>query len=272
MVVSADNNAAPVDEKPQPQQDTLSTLEFWSEPHPGVSVSTEAHLGLQATGGTSCDGVRGDMAAKGCGHWRLKCGANRRCLRPIRMRTTRPSRGLVAQRSRDEEESIVTVSLTEEKTTFTEPCCIERMVSNCSSNYPIVAIEVTDDETSELSSVSTIRPARQSRAPSPCRPMSLDWSAFSSHVDDALSSRQSNASSLTVYDQQAHCRAAPEQDVYGWDAELDRKMLTSRALRRPKRNLWQRVFGLGDGGDGRDGEGRGVEDLLQGSTSSETGF
>lgn len=96
------------------------------------------------------------------------------------------------------------------------------------------------------------------------RSVSLDLVDFSAHANQALDGRRSNASSLTVFDVGSHARAAPEADLYGWEAELRRKAESgclsprdSSAVRSYfaldpsrqtplKRNLLQRVFSLGD--------------------------
>lgn len=178
------------------------------------------------------------MAAKGYGHFRTRAGVNRRYSRP-RMRAntvSRSSKGRLLQTGQ-EEAGVQPVACTTRKVTFSQPRCVEGTSSYCSSDYPMR---------------------------SDVRPLSLDLSVFSDHVDMSLGVAHSNASSLTVYDPEAYCRAAPEEDLYGWEVELNRKLSASSTPRRPtplKRNLLQRVFSLGE---------RSVGSLSRSSTLSDS--
>lgn len=93
------------------------------------------------------------------------------------------------------------------------------------------------------------------------RSLSLDMTDFSDHINKALDGMDSNASSLTICEMGSYTHAAPEDDLYGWEAELKQKLESGcnssvvckclGAERRPhsghKRNLLQRVFSLGEG-------------------------
>jgi hypothetical protein len=174
------------------------------------------------------------MAAKGYGHFRARAGVNRRYSRP-RMRAN--------------------TVLRSSKATFSQPRCVD----------PMPTMVMGDDRDSvEASSVSTLKPLMRSDV----RPLSLDLSDVSDCVDMSLGVTHSNASSLTVCVAEACCRAASEEDLYGWEAELDRKVSSSTIPRRStplKRNLLQRVFSLGERSMGSLSRSSTLSDSLDGS-------
>lgn len=96
-------------------------------------------------------------------------------------------------------------------------------------------------------------------------PYSFDLTDFSHYIALPLDGMRSNASSLTVCDLESYTRVAARGDLYGWEAELKRKVESElesgctspadtivctsclgqqqrRHTRQHKRNLLQRVF------------------------------
>jgi hypothetical protein len=203
------------------------------------------------------------MAAKGYGYFRSRSGVARRYSRPsIRSRMTSRSPRIVQHKESQETDSRSTGSTTR-KVTFSEPSYLE-LPSDLgeSTDCPTPAMTTADSDVNEEVDMSDVE------TPPSCgyRSLSLDLTDFSDHINMALDGVHSNASSLTVCDLESYTRAAPEEDLYGWEAELKRKLkscchspcdgsvVCTSCLRgdtcRPaehKRNLLQRVFSFGEG-------------------------
>jgi hypothetical protein len=117
---------------------------------------------------------------------------------------------------------------------------------------PTPAITIRDgDATEELDMVGVV----QTPSSRDYRSLSLDLTNFSDHIKMALDGVHSNASSETVCDPESYTRAAPQCDIYGWEAELKRKLEAgccspcdgAGVPAGQKRNLLQRVFSFGEG-------------------------
>ncbi|KAJ9133657.1 hypothetical protein NKR19_g8958 [Coniochaeta hoffmannii] len=198
---------------------SLEGTRSWEEPHPGVPIPLQERTGTQGLSRLPSEAWSGDMAAKGYGYVRNKPGVARRYARPaMRPRLVR-----------------------------SETACITRKVRFGMTPSPG---ESTLCPTPALSSVNVDAnedtDMTGSEGPSPLydyRPLSLDLSQFSEHMNKAFDGVRFNSSSLTVCEIGPYTQAAPEADLYGWEAELNRKLLQTECL---KRNLLQRVFSLGD--------------------------
>jgi hypothetical protein len=233
-------------------QKVLERTHSWEEPHPGVPIPLQEGTGMQASSRFPSEAWRGDMAAKGYGYFRNKSGVARRYSRPgIRPRLVRSPRTL--QQNSPQEET----SYTRRRVHF-EPIPSPDESTLC----PTPATSTTYGNTMEDADMSGWE------TPSPplsdYRSLSLDLPGFSANVDKALDGVYPNASSLTVCEVGSDTRAAPGSDMYGWEAELTRKLesgchspcdtslvCSCLAHVRPrhtglKRNILQRVFSLGD--------------------------
>lgn len=239
------------------QQQTVGRTQAWEEPHPGVPIPLEEPNGIQASTRSPSEAWRGDMAAKGYGYFRARSGVARRYSRPgMRPRLTKSSR-TIQHISPDETVmktgNIMTTIIPVEPTQF-ELTPTPDGSTNCPTPITI-AVDGNNNEVVDLGGPETPSPSCGYRS------LSLDLTDFSDHINKALEGGDSNASSLTVCDLGLYTQAAPELDLYGWEAELKRKLERGcdssvvcaclgedrRQHPRHKRNLLQRVFSLGEG-------------------------
>ena len=77
----------------------------------------------------------------------------------------------------------------------------------------------------------------------------LSMTDFSNHLNVAFDAGDSDSSELKCFQAQEYHQAAPGEDPYGWEAELDRKLQCSvleyRRAGGAKRSLLHRVFSFG---------------------------
>ncbi|KAB5585784.1 hypothetical protein GE09DRAFT_1210372 [Coniochaeta sp. 2T2.1] len=238
------------------QQQTGARTQSWEEPHPGVPFPLQDESDMQALVRTPSGGWRGDMAAKGYGYFRTRSGVARRSVRPgLRPRMTRSTR--IIQQTGLEDTDSETDYTTRGNETAQEPQTPSPAESTACPTPVIITADGEVNGDADMSGPET-PPACD------CRPLSLDISDFSHHITKTLDGVHSNASSLTVCDVESFTRAAPEEDLYGWDAGLKRKLekgcgstvvctclvrahIPRRRHPSQKRNLLQRVFsGLGE--------------------------
>jgi len=154
------------------------------------------------------------MAAKGYGYFRTRSGVARRYARPtMRPRVSRSPRYTKQNCLEEAETNYTTQQQDDSGVDELTPSPDESL--GCPT--PATTIEANQD--GDLSGPIT-PPACE------CRPLTLDLSDFSRHMDKALERGvHSNTSSLTVCDVDSFTRVAPEgSDLYGWDAELNRKL------------------------------------------------
>lgn len=210
---------------------------------------------MPASAGLTSEAARGDMAAKGYGYFRSKSGVSRRYQRP----TMRPRLARLPPAGQNEG----TEGPDSDAGYSTRKVRFQLTPSPAESTFcPTPALSTTYGDTIEDTDTSG------PETPSPLsnnRSVSFDSTDFSAHVNKALDRSRSNASSLAVFEVGSDTRAAPEADLYGWEAELKRKsesgylpLCGSSAVRSylahdqshetgVKRNLLQRVFSLADG-------------------------
>ncbi|OIW27766.1 hypothetical protein CONLIGDRAFT_450055 [Coniochaeta ligniaria NRRL 30616] len=244
------------------QQQPVGRPQGWEEPHPGVPIPLEEPTGMQALSKLPSEAWRGDMAAKGYGYFRTRSGVARRYSRPgMRPRTTKSPR--IVQHNSSEGTVTKTDNITRD-VLHSEPTQLELTPdSDELTTCPTPAISTADASTIEdVPHASTIEDVEMSGPETPppsCdyRSLSLDLTDFSNFTNKALDGVHSNASSMTVCELRSYTQAAPEDDLYGWDAVLKQKLeggCNSSVLckclgpgRRDaglKRNLLQRVFNL----------------------------
>lgn len=246
---------------------TLQTPRDWEEPHPGIPIPVD---GCQAAGGNHHGGgCRGDMAAKSYGpyHRGGRPGVpSRRYSRP-RMRTT-ALRPLTIPANVPEEPESRSTTLALEGAIISDapvlgPLSFEAPATS-RTEVELDASNNSDGETVPRTScddmlMTDLEGTTSSGLPSPA----FYLSDFSNHIGNALEVDQSDMSSLTVYDPEFYCQGAREEDPYGWDAELERKLQHGYHLKAngpvctcerheipvrrgsgSKKTLFQRVFSL----------------------------
>jgi hypothetical protein len=209
----------------------------WDEPHPGVPMPLQEGSGTPASGGLPSEAYRGDMAAKGYGYFKYKTGVARRYARPtMRPHLKRSETSYSARRAQ----------------LGTAPSAAEPTPSPHESSVDLTP----DTDMGDPLTPSTL---------CDLRPHSLDLGPVSRITDLAPQGKCSNASSVTVLELGPNPGAAPSADLYGWEAELNRKLQGTSPYHSPvvcplfgndegeqrchtghKRNLFQRVWSLGD--------------------------
>lgn len=240
-----------------PQPSRVTVVRTWEEPHPGSPIRLDA-------GGIHSGGGRGGMAAKGYGPYTRgrQSGARRRSRARARSMVVRPLEipSRLEEKQEKQQPEILSAPLpTSPMLSLGETLLLQR-VDSCETVETVQAPTVTDAG-SETDSGATLRTsvelliadAKETLSPgipSPC----LTFTDFSNFTGEATSeTKPTDFGTLTVYDPDAFGDTLAEKDVYGWDAELERKLqggyqIATCTLRPPggfKRGFIQRVFSFG---------------------------
>lgn len=235
--------------------DDVRTQE-WEEPHPGrrMSLPTDASMSW----GTLVGEGRGGMAAEGREPYHSLMYARRTSvggrigrgrLRPL------PQHLVISESDHDTTPEIRTApppwSGTDRygKITFNKDVFGGATIRENNGGSSDATDTDSDTETGTL-----VPPTTGTTAAFDPEPHGLQLTDFSNHLGDPMDIDGSvhGAVSMAGSENKTFCRMSPDKDLYGWDAELDRKTTRPfgepanpyqhRHASRSKRNLLHRVF------------------------------
>lgn len=247
----------PTDDVPPVTGAQLSrtVVRSWEEPHPGSPIRLDP-------GGVHSGSSRGGMTAKGYGPYARgkPSGARRRSRIRARSMVVKPLEipSRVQEKEQHQPEIRSAPLPMSPLLTLGETL---RMKSLASNNSAATILSPVADAASEAGSGVTLRTSGEEllttdpkAIPSPALPTpSLTFTDFSNFAGETVDANPPGFGALTVYDPESFGDAFPEQDMYGWDAELERKLqegyqIETCNVRPPlglKRGFIQRVFSFG---------------------------
>lgn len=245
---------SPADSSSHIPLDNSGTSTPWEPPHPGNRLSLALEAGLGLMGRAADGGCADDVAAKG-----QKLPKHLRPWLGRRANTTsmdtQPS---PSETDRSRTSSIISVMERKDSATTTASICSGAAANVTTAQSSGTLVETVDCK-QRASSVPSV--------PSDCSAF-LSQGCLLSDLSNFISSSAApfdRSVDTTAEISQTHCTVAPDDDVYGWDAELSRQLELGRtptiptdqpcdcnvdyAYRRTtgaKRSLLNRVFSLGN--------------------------
>ena len=255
---SESTTTQPTDDVPPVTGAQLSrtVVRSWEEPHPGSPIRLDP-------GGVYSGSSRGGMTAKGYGPYARgkPSGARRRSRIRARSAAVKPLEipSRVQEKEQQHQPEIRSAPLPMSPLlTLGETLLMKGPASN---NSPAMTLSPVADAASEAGSGATLRTSGEELLttdpkdiPSPALPAPcLTFTDFSNFAGETVDANPPGFGELTVYDPESFGDAFPEQDMYGWDAELERKLqggyqIETCNVRPPlglKRGFIQRVFSFG---------------------------
>lgn len=235
------------------------TTQDWEEPHPGrrLSLPTDASMSW----GTFVGEGRGSMAAEAREPFHSAMYARRTSvggrLGRGRLRAL-PQHLVISESDQDTRPEIRTApppwSSTDcyGKITFNKDVFNGATINENNADSADATDTDSDTETGTL-----VPPTTGTTTVFDPEPHGLQLTDFSNHLGDPMDMDDSNHATAAAAgsDTDAFCRMSPDEDLYGWDAELDRKShplgdsanpyQQHRLASRSKRNLLHRVFSPG---------------------------